>query len=225
MNLRKAACAIVPCYNEEANIAQVVKEVLRHLDVCIVIDDCSTDRTSKVASEAGARVLRHERNMGKGMALKHGFALANVSGFSAAVTLDGDGQHDPEEIPRFLQAFETGRFDIVLGDRMGDLSAMPWVRRATNLFTSWCVTRMAGVPIRDSQVGFRLIRLDTWQALDLNGRRFDLESEIIIKACRNGARVTAVPIKTIYSGNENSKIRPFADTCRFFRVLWRCRNA
>lgn len=223
-SVRKTTCAIVPCYNEEANIARVVQAVRKHLDVCIVVDDCSTDGTFKAASAAGARVLRHELNMGKGMALKHGFALAAASGCSAAVTLDGDGQHDPEEIPRFLSAFETGRFDIVLGDRMGDLASMPWVRRLTNRFTSWCVTRMAGVPIRDSQVGFRLISLDTWQALNLAGRRFDLESEIIIKACRNGARVTAVPIRTIYNGTENSKIRPLADTYRFFRVLWQCRG-
>lgn len=224
-SLRKNTCAIVPCFNESANVARVVKAVRKHLDVCIVIDDCSNDDTAKAAIDAGARLLRHEANLGKGMALKNGFALAAASGFSAAVTLDGDGQHDPEEIPRFLKAFETGHFDIVLGDRMGDLSAMPGVRRLTNLFTSWCVTRMAGVPIRDSQVGFRLIRLDTWQSLDLTGRRFDLESEILIKACRNGARITAVPIRTIYKGTEDSKIRPFADTCRFFRVLWRCRNA
>jgi len=222
--LRRDICAIVPCYNEAAEIVRVVAAVRKHLEVCIVIDDCSTDHTAKVAAEAGARVLRHERNMGKGMALKHGFALARAAGFSAAVTLDGDGQHDPEEIPRFLEAFERGPFDIVLGNRMNDTRAMPFVRRLTNRFSSWCISRMAGVSILDSQVGFRLIRLDTWQALDLHGRRFDLESEIIIKACRQGARLTQVPIKTLYGDVSKSKIQPFLDSWRFFRMLWACRN-
>jgi hypothetical protein len=84
---------------------------------------------------------------------------------------------------------------------------------------------MAGVPIHDSQVGFRLIRLDTWQSLPLNGKRFDLESEILIKAGRQGARIGSVPIRTIYRGTEESKISPLIDTLRFFRVLWQCRGA
>ena len=222
--MKPEICVIVPCYNEERTIARVVGAVRRHLEVCIVIDDCSSDGTAREAMTAGARVLRHERNLGKGMALRNGFALASASGFAAAVTLDGDGQHDPEEIPRFLRAFESGGIDIVLGDRMGDLGPMPLVRRVTNRFTSWCISRMTGVRIRDSQVGFRLIRLDTWTALQLEGRRFDLESELIIKACRQGARLAHVPIRTIYRGQGESKIHPFMDTARFFRVLWDCRK-
>jgi len=80
------------------------------------------------------------------------------------------------------------------------------------------------VPIRDSQTGFRLIRLDMWQALPLAGQRFDLESEILIKACRRGARLAEVPIRAIYTGREESKINPLLDTLRFFRILWRCRD-
>lgn len=223
--VRGEVCAIVPCFLEEATIGRVVADVLKHLDVCIVVDDGSPDATAQRAAEAGARVLRHERNLGKGLALKHGFALAGASGFRAALTLDGDGQHDAEEIPRFLHAYAAGDIDIVLGDRMGDARAMPLVRRATNRFASWCVARMAGVPIRDSQVGFRLMRLDTWDALDLRGRRFDLESEVLIKACRRGARVAQVPIRAIYHPAAASKINPVLDACRFFRLLWHCRKA
>ncbi len=226
LSVHDKVCAIVPCYNEEASVRRVVDAVRKHLECCIVIDDCSTDRTASVAAKAGARVLRHERNMGKGMALKQGFALASASGFNAAVTLDGDGQHDPEEIPRFLSAFEAGGIDLVLGDRMGNTASMPLVRRMTNRFASWCVGRMTGVEVRDSQVGFRLISLETWQSLQLKGQRFDLESEILIKACRNGARLAQVPIRTIYdNGTECSKIHPIVDTLRFFRILWKCRNA
>lgn len=216
-------CGIVPCFNEERNIARVVETVRKHLDVCIVIDDCSTDGTFQAASKAGARVLRHEVNMGKGMALRNGFALAKASGFEGAVTLDGDGQHDPDEIPRFLEAFQDGQTDIVLGNRMRDSKEMPLVRRLTNRFSSWCVTKLSGVTIYDSQVGFRLIRLETWQALGLKGKRFDLESEIIIKACRQGAKLAQVPIKTIYNPDGKSHINPIIDSVRFFRTLWACR--
>lgn len=218
-------CAVVPCYNEERTIGEIVNTVRRHVDVCIVVDDCSTDRTAHMAAKCGARVLRHEKNLGKGMALRNGFALAQAAGLRAAITLDGDGQHDPEEIPRFVKIFDGGKVDIVLGDRMGEQEKMPFVRRATNRFASWCITRMAGVPISDSQVGFRLIRLDTWQRLDLDGRRFDLESEVIIKACQRGAKIAQVPIRTIYNGTADSKINPLLDALRFFRVLWRCRKA
>lgn len=218
-------CAIIPCFNEERAISDIVRTAKKHVDVCIVVDDCSTDQTQHVATRAGARVLRHETNLGKGMALKNGFALARAAGFEAAVTLDGDGQHDPDEIPRFLDAFRAMDIDIVLGNRMNDSARMPLVRRMTNRVASWFVTRMAGVPIVDSQVGFRLIRLDTWEALKLEGKRFDLESEILIKACRRGARLTQVPIRTIYRGTEESKINPVTDALRFFRVLWHCRKA
>jgi glycosyltransferase involved in cell wall biosynthesis len=223
--LCRDVCAVVPCLNEERTIGELVRAVRKHLELCIVVDDCSRDATGQRAAEAGARLVRLERNMGKGMALKHGFALAALSGLRAVITLDGDGQHDPDEIPRFLEAYRAGGLDIVLGDRMGDARHMPFVRRATNRFASWCIARVAGVPIRDSQVGFRLIRLDTWQSLELASERFDLESEILVKACRRGARVGQVPIRAIYRGTEESKISPIMDTLRFFRVLWRCRNA
>jgi glycosyltransferase involved in cell wall biosynthesis len=225
MKACRDVCAVVPCLNEERTIGDLVRAIRKHLEICIVVDDCSSDATAARASEAGARLIRLERNMGKGLALKHGFALSMLSGVRAVITLDGDGQHDPEEIPRFLQAYRAQELDIVLGDRMGDAASMPLVRRATNRFASWCIGRLAGVPIHDSQVGFRLIRLDTWQSLELDSERFDLESEILVKACRRGARVGQVPIRTIYRGTEESKISPIMDTLRFFRVLWRCRNA
>jgi glycosyltransferase involved in cell wall biosynthesis len=223
--LCRDVCAVVPCFNEERTIGPLVSEIRQHLDLCIVVDDCSADRTAELAAAAGARLLRHERNLGKGAALRNGFALAAASGVRAAITLDGDGQHDPQEIPHFLSAFFQDDADIVLGDRMGDPAPMPFVRRLTNRFSSWCISQVTGVPIRDSQTGFRLIRLGTWEALPLEGRRFDLESEVLIKACRRGARLAHVPVRAIYRGTEQSKINPLFDTLRFFRVLWRCRRA
>ena len=222
-NVRNRVCGIIPCYNESERIAGVVSGALRSLPLVIVVDDCSSDGTSRAAAEAGASVLRHETNRGKGAALKTGFAEAARLGFEAAVTLDGDGQHDPAEIPLFLKAYADGECDIVLGCRRFERGRMPAVRRYTNTFTSWAISRMSGRRISDSQTGFRLIRLKTWQAIHLTSDRFDLESEFLIKAGRMGARIREVPISTIYAG-EKSKINPLKDTYRFFSILWRCRR-
>ncbi len=218
-------CAIIPCYNEAASIRRIVRATKVHVGTVLVVDDCSTDDTVKEAEAAGAVVLRHPRNQGKGAALKTAFREAAARGFKAAVTIDGDGQHDTTEIPLFVDAYLQGDCHLVLGNRMDDTRSMPFVRRYTNRFTSWAISRMVGVPIRDTQCGFRLIGLDFWQATRLDSCRFDLESEILIKACRSGAKVKQVRVRTIYFGTDRSKINPVVDTYRFFHILWRCRNA
>lgn len=222
---RMDLCAIIPCFNEAENIGRIVRACLLHVGTVIVVDDCSTDRTSAEAQAAGATVIRHARNMGKGVALKTGFQTASDLKLKAAVTLDGDGQHDTSEIPLFTDAFGHGECDVIVGNRMNDLSPMPFVRRYTNRFTSWAISRMVGQTIFDTQCGFRLISLDFWKAVRLDSSRFDLESEILIKAVRSGARVKQVQVRTIYFHEARSKINPFTDTLRFFHVLWRCRNA
>ncbi|HYG76084.1 MAG TPA: glycosyltransferase family 2 protein [Planctomycetota bacterium] len=222
---RPDVCAIIPCYNEARSIARIVRSVKVHAGEVFVIDDCSTDGTAEQARSAGATVITHSRNMGKGVALKTGFAAAAAGNFKAALTLDGDGQHDSTEIPLFLDAYDLGGCDIVLGNRMNDTRTMPFIRRYTNRFTSWAISRMVGIPIRDTQCGFRLVALDFWRAVRLDSSRFDLESEILIKAARGGARIREVQIRTIYFGTDASKIHPVLDTLRFFQLLWRCRNA
>jgi glycosyltransferase involved in cell wall biosynthesis len=141
------------------------------------------------------------------------------------VTLDGDGQHDTSEIPLFLDAYARGNCDIVLGNRMTDTRTMPLTRRCANRFTSWAISRTVGTLMHDTQCGFRLISLDFWKAVHLDSVHFDLESEILIKACREGARIREVRIRTIYFGTNQSKISPVPDTLRFLQTLWRCRNA
>lgn len=221
----RGVCAIIPCYNEARTINRIVRSARQHVAEVLVVDDCSADNTAAEAGAAGARVLMHPQNMGKGAALKTGFAAAAALSFGAAVTLDGDGQHDTTEIPLFLEAYASGGCDMVLGNRMTDTRAMPLVRRCANRFTSWAISRMVGVPMADTQCGFRLIGLDFWKAVHLDSCRFDLESEILIKACRSGARIREVRIRTIYFGTHKSKISPLPDMVRFFQLLWRCRNA
>ena len=222
---RRDVCVIIPCYNEARTIARLIRAVKAHVTDVLVIDDCSTDGTAAQARAAGAIILSHARNMGKGVALKTGFTAAAKMKFKAAITLDGDGQHDSTEIPLFIEAYDRGNCALVIGNRMNDTRTMPRVRRITNRFSSWVISRMVGVPISDTQCGFRLIGLDFWQAVRLDSSRFDLESEILIKACRSGARISQVQIRTIYFGTDESKINPVLDTLRFFQLLWRCRNA
>jgi len=212
--------AVIPAYNESAHIAEVVAGCSSHgLDV-IVVNDCSSDDTIAVAQDAGARVVSHETNRGKGAALETGREAAREAGFEAMLILDGDGQHSPDDIPAMLAAAEETGADMVIGTRMGDVSTMPFVRRCTNRFMSWLITRMARTKVTDSQSGFRLIRVSLLDEIKVASERFDAESEVIIKAGRAGKKIVEVPIKTIY-GDERSKISPVRDTIRFIGLLIR----
>ncbi len=213
-------CALIPAYNEAEHIAAVVAGVRAHLDDVLVYDDGSADATARVAAEAGARVLRHELNQGKGATLADGLNWIAENGYDAALTLDADGQHLPEEIPLFREAMETA--DIVIGSRMSKRKGMPFVRWNTNRFMSWLVSRLARTSIPDTQSGYRLIKCASWKRLDVLSRNFDFESEMLIAAGRAGMSISHVPIATVY-GTEVSKIDPVTDTVRFLRMVWRLR--
>jgi glycosyltransferase involved in cell wall biosynthesis len=211
--------AVIPAFNEEERIADVVR---RTLAVCelLVVDDGSSDSTTSLATGAGARVHALGENRGKTFALETGFHLALDGGADAVVTLDADGQHLPEEIPRFIEAALQGA-DIVVGSRMGETRDMPWVRLWTNWTTSRVVSWLARTRILDSQSGFRLFRKEVLQKVKVTSGRFAGESEILIEAGRKGFRIAEVPISTVYFGTEGSKIDPFRDTIRFFQLAAR----
>ena len=210
--------AVIPAYNEAPHIAAVVSAVQAQGVPLVVIDDCSTDGTGDRAREAGAEVVRHPVNGGKGKAIGTGFDYACEHGYDGVIFLDADGQHDPEEMPLFIEAARDDRVDIVLGNRMGDTAGMPFLNLATNVVLSGLVSVVAGAKIHDSQVGYRLIKTRVWGTFPMKGTRFDFESEFLIRACRMGCRLKEVPIKTIY-GDEVSKINPWAETFRFIRLL------
>jgi glycosyltransferase involved in cell wall biosynthesis len=218
-------CAVIPCFNEGRTIRRIAAAVRAHLATVIVVDDGSSDSTASEALAGGATVLKQARNCGKGAALKLGFAWATENGFRAALTIDGDGQHDVDEVPLFLAAYDLGDCEIVVGNRMSDTRSMPFVRRLSNRFSSWVISRMAGQRIQDSQCGFRLIDLNLWKTVRLDTRRYEMESEILIRAARRGARIAQVRIRTIYFAARQSKIKPFTDSYRLARLLWRCRSA
>ena len=221
---RGAIVAVIPAHNEGLRIGAVVREATRHLGV-IVVDDGSTDGTAAAAREAGASVIEQRPNQGKGAALRTGFRRALAEGATGIVTLDGDGQHDPAEIPRFLAANAASgdRPDLIIGRR--DFRRMPPSRRLANelgrLAFSWAVGR--GIP--DNQSGFRLISRHLAAAtLASDEAGFEFEVELITTCIRRRGRIAWVPIMTIYAG-ETSHIRPIHHFVHFLRICLRARRA
>ena len=215
-------CVLIPAYNEEKHIGAVVREVLDYCPDVVVIDDGSPDDTDRVAAAAGATVLEHVRNQGKGAALQTGFDYARANGYDLALTLDADGQHAPSDIPAFLQAYERTHSPVLVGNRMGNVADMPWNRRFVNRFMSDLLSRVMGQYVPDSQCGFRLYHRSAFPEgpYDAHSQRFAAESEILLRLSLQGRKIGAVTIQTIY-GDEKSKVRPLADTLRFFRMLRR----
>lgn len=214
---------VLPAYNEARTIGGVVAGVLARLPAVLVVDDGSADETSVRARAAGAEVVRLEPNQGKGAAVAAGFAYACEHGYEGVITMDGDGQHSPDDLPRFVEAFGQGDYPVIIGNRMSDTAAMPPLRRWTNRWMSWLLSRTMGQSVPDTQNGYRLYRLGAVEGITLDATRFDAESEILLQAAARGLRIGSVPVQTIY-GDEQSKIRPVRDTFRFFRMLRRFRR-
>ncbi len=212
--------AVIPARNADATIGDVVRRVRIAVPAVtvLVVDDGSTDSTSARAREAGAVVIRHDVNRGKGAALQTGFDEASRRGISGVVTLDADGQHDPAYAAALLRALDG--FDIVIGSRDRDRTGMPWVRRATNSVMTSIVSRLAGKRIEDTQSGFRAIRAEVLSAVRPRSSRFDYESEFLIEAGRRGFAIGALPVPTLYNA-PGSHIDPLRDTLRFIRLVLR----
>jgi glycosyltransferase involved in cell wall biosynthesis len=216
--------AILPAYNVARHLPELLPRLLKlrpQLEV-LLVDDGSGDDGAEVARRLGVEVMRHPVNRGKGEALKTGFARVLQQGHPACLTLDADGQHLPEEIPRFLEAWKKGA-RVVVGNRMAENERMPWLRKRTNEVMSRIVSGLANQRIEDSQCGYRLIDSHVLADIQLESSRYDLESEILIKAGRLGYPVASVAISTVYH-DEASSIHPLVDTIRFMRLLWRSRQ-
>lgn len=222
--LMRAVTVLLPGYNVARHLPALVESLREALPgaALLLVDDGSADGTANTARDLGLDVIEHEVNRGKGMALRTGFAAAVEAGAEAVITMDGDGQHLASEAPRFVQAWEAGA-DVVVGDRMHENENMPWLRKRTNEFTSWTISRLAGAHVPDSQNGYRLFDARVLRGVELESRRYDMESEILIRAARRGFTIASVPITTIYH-DEESSIHPFVDTLRFIRLVWRARN-
>jgi len=213
-------CVIIPTYDEAKEIGRLVEAIrLQNLDV-LVIDDGSSDNTSQVARNSGAITLRNEKNQGKGASLIKGFNYALTYDYDAVITMDGDGQHLPEDIPYFMRLAKYSDSAIFIGNRMQRTRNMPLVRLITNRLMSWVLSCLTKQKIPDTQCGFRLIKTEVLKRIEFVTSKYETESEILIKGSRLGFNIESVPIKTVYS-DEKSQINPLIDTLRFIRLIIR----
>src|SRR4051812_1404570 len=222
---RANVAALIPAYFEEKQIRGVAEAARREVDTVLVVDDGSTDRTTEEAKAAGAEVSTHAKNAGKGAAIKTGLReLLGRREVEYILILDGDGQHLPEEIPHFLKAANATSAEMVVGNRMDDVRKMPFLRKCTNRYMSWTISRVIGQRVPDSQCGFRMFhRSLAAQFLETESAAFDFETEMLAIAARSGCVIAAAPVSTVY-GDEVSKIHPVRDTVKFFRLLKRLKR-
>lgn len=216
----KKGCVLIPAYNEEMLIGHLVKEVKKNGLDCLVIDDGSADKTREEAERSGARVISHRGNLGKGVSLRAGFKKVMEDGYDFVITMDGDGQHHPDELAHFIKASERGDAAVILGNRMGDPKGMPLRRRITNWVMSSLISFIVGQRMPDTQCGYRLIKTDVLRSVPLITDKYEIESEILIGASKAGFKIKSIPIKSIYGG-QKSQIRPFMDTARFISFIIR----
>ena len=207
-------CILIPSYNEARTIGIIVRSLKERGFEVYVVDDGSIDSTGSIAESSGAKVIRYEKNRGKGAAIREGFKRILQDGFDAVLIVDGDGQHKIDDISNFLNKMDQTNAGIVIGNRMNDTSTMPYIRIKTNRFMSGLVSKISGQYIPDSQCGFRLIKREVLEKIRLESDRFEIESELLIKASAAGFKIESVPIKTVYE-DEKSKINPIIDTIRF----------
>lgn len=212
-------CVIIPAYNEESKIALLVNAVRGAGFDVVVIDDGSQDRTSSVAGAAGAHVIRSEINKGKGSSLLKGFRYALKNGYDLIITMDGDGQHLPGDIQHLLDCAYVSRASLVIGNRMNTPHTMPLLRKVTNRCMSRLISLLTRQNIPDTQCGFRLIKRVVLENVHLATSNYETESEILIKAARQGFIIASVPITTVY-GDEKSNIHPIRDSYRFIALIF-----
>jgi glycosyltransferase involved in cell wall biosynthesis len=216
------AAAVIPAFNEASSIRAVVEGVRGAVAHVIVVDDGSSDATATRARAAGAEVLVHDTNRGKGHAVRTGLARVLDGGFTHVLLLDADMQHLPEEAGALLAAADASGAEIVLGERRFDPSRMPASRYHANRIGSRVLSWFVGVPVQDTQCGFRVFRVDALRPLKLSASGYEIETEMLVKVRRRGGRVATVPITAVY-GNQRSKLRPVPDTTRtcFLAVYYR----
>ncbi|OGL63520.1 hypothetical protein A3C09_00615 [Candidatus Uhrbacteria bacterium RIFCSPHIGHO2_02_FULL_47_44] len=200
--------AVIPAYKEVTTIADVLTRTRSFVDEMIVVNDGSPDNTAEVASKNGALVVSHVINRGLGAAIGTGFAFAKKRGADVVITLDADGQHDPAEIPKFIDAIKNGA-DVVIGSRMISRSGMPWYRQVANILGNVSTLVLFGAYVSDSQSGFRAFSHKALEKIEIKTNRMEVSSELIAEAKAHGFSIVEVPIKAIYTDYSLSKGQSF----------------
>jgi len=201
--------AVLPAFNEEATIAKVVLKTQKYVDKVIVVDDGSSDMTATIAEKLGALVIRHNENLGKGAALKTGFDMAKSLDCKIVVTLDSDGQHDPDDIPNVIEPLLKNEADIVIGSRKLLKSKVPLHKKLGNKFLNFITNAASGTTISDTQSGFRAYSKKALEILEIKDHGIGIESQLIMDATKKNLRIKEVPISITY-GKKTS-------TYNFFR--------
>ncbi len=211
-------CVVIPAHNEEKTIETISRRVRSSGYSVIVVDDGSCDATAKKALSGGAEVISLPLNVGKGFAAKVGMDTARKRGFDALVLMDGDGQHDVEDITRIIEPIMNGSADIVVGCR-GQDERMPFIFRLGNRFLASVTRLLYQIDISDSQSGFRAMTLKAYDAVRWDSKKYDMESEMLVKAGKKHLKYKEIPIKTIY--DNKYKGTTIVDGLRIFvRLLW-----
>lgn len=219
---------IIPALNAAKSVGPIIAEAKKYVGNVVLIDDGSSDGTGDVARDAGAIVIRHDVNRGKGGALKSGFLWALDRGLDGVITLDADGQHLPRQIPEFIEERRASGADLIIGGRAHLFGGMLPRRRMANRFSAWAVAKASRTNIKDSQSGFRFYSSRVLREIPLRAEGFDMETEVIIRAGVRGLKVVQIPIDLGFvDGLSTSHYKPLLDTLRIAwtgfraRFLWR----
>ena len=216
--------ATIPAYQAVHSIGDVVERTLAVCERVLVVDDGSTDGTADAARAAGAEVVSHPENLGKGRALRTAFSTWFERGADAVLTLDADGQHLPEEIPRLLAGFRDGGHDLVLGTREHLFTEMSRLRRTSNRLSSLAISIVAGRPLPDVQTGFRIYGRALLEDVGFPEPRFEAESAVVVRAARRGWSIAGIPVRLGFAdGRSTSHYRPLIDSGRIFLAVSRAR--
>jgi glycosyltransferase involved in cell wall biosynthesis len=210
-------CAVIPFYNEKETLENILNETLNYVDAIIAVDDGSNDGWMYANNQDRVHFINLDRNYGKGKALSAGFEAAIKNGIDIIITLDADLQHDPKYIPQLLKGLSL--YDVVIGNRLKNLTDMPIERKLSNKLTSLLLSIKTGQKIIDSQCGFRAYKLEVIKNIQTRYFGFEAESEMIIKAAKRGFKIGFIDVPTIY-GNEKSKMKPVEAIVGFLKVLF-----
>jgi glycosyltransferase involved in cell wall biosynthesis len=216
-NYPGSVCAVIPFYNEQVTLHQVLDETSKYVNFIFAVNDGSVvNPLVNKCQNSKIKFIDHDKNYGKGKALRTGFKAAASSGYDYIITLDADLQHDPKYIPELIRGLQS--FDIVIGNRLKNLKGMPIQRKLSNKLTSFFLTIKTGQNILDSQCGFRAYSVKVLKEVETKHSGFEAESEILVKASKKGFKIGFVDIPTLY-GNEKSKMRPVQAILGFLKVM------
>jgi glycosyltransferase involved in cell wall biosynthesis len=207
---------VIPAFNEEPTIPGLIESAKPYIRDIMVIDDGSSDATTLVSVMTGAMTHRFAENKGKGEALKTAFEYAVGQGYDWVFTMDGNGRHDPADLPKFFPLL--GAYDLVLGYRTQDAGSKSIIRRFGNTLASVLLLIFCGRWIADCQTGYRAYSVELLRSIQLNSSRYDLETEALIKSIKKGLRVGQVTVQVVNSP-QHSRFRPVRDSLAFLRVI------